>query len=45
MIRPPVAGHDILLASNIDTDAGTMPAAVEGVDHHRPGKAHGVGEL
>lgn len=28
MIRLPVAGHDILLYSNADTDAGTMPAKV-----------------
>lgn len=30
MIRLPVAGHDILLASNLDTAAGTMPAEVGG---------------
>lgn len=28
MIRLPLAGHDILLASNVDTDAGEMPAKV-----------------
>jgi len=28
MIRIPVAGHDILLFSNLDTDAGMMPAKV-----------------
>ncbi len=28
MIRLPVAGHDILLYSNLDTDAGEMPARV-----------------
>ena len=28
MIRLPVAGHDILLYSNLDTDAGEMPAQV-----------------
>jgi sialidase-1 len=28
MIRLPIAGHDILLYSNVDTDAGTMPGKV-----------------
>ena len=30
MIRLPIAGHDILLYSNSDTDAGEMPARVGG---------------
>ena len=30
MIRLPVAGHDILLFSNLDSDSGTMPAQVGG---------------
>lgn len=30
MIRLPVAGHDVLLASNLDTDSGVMPDQVGG---------------
>jgi sialidase-1 len=30
MVRLPVAGHDILLYSNLETDAGVMPAEVGG---------------
>ena len=30
MIRLPIAGRDILLASNVDTDAGAMPGQVGG---------------